>query len=44
MLADRIAQVDWLPEGKGRCQAAFCCLLGLVSRVGADKVTVTHFR
>ena len=41
-LADRLARVDWLPEGKRRRRAAFCRLSELASRVSVDKVAATR--
>ena len=42
-LADRLARVDWLPEGKRRRRAAFCRLSELASRVSVDKVAATRW-
>ena len=41
-LADRLARVDWLPEGKRRRWAAFYRLSELASRVSVDKVVATR--
>ena len=41
-IADRLARVDWLPEGKRRRWEAFCRLSKLVSHVGVDKVVATR--
>ena len=42
-LADQLARVDWLPEGKRHRRAAFCRLSEFASRVGVDKLAATRF-